>query len=226
MRNAFIGGLASLLLGLGSCSKNSDTVVPLNSRTYTDADLFFKNFPGEGLPNTEHIYKFQIDGAKHCLVHIQQPNYIDPPISMAEAKSNPFKLNAATDEVLRHYPYSPVPTSSGIDKYREVFRYGLDENCSVQRDIFTQLSFLGSHGIMNVRSEGLLADVKPQDCYPTLMFRNHFAVRDGFAIQEEVVDPNRYFMLGGRYLAFGMNASGLGKLGDKSIFYEAARKSP
>jgi len=115
-------GIASLILALtGGILYNSGNVTEANKR--------LREFPNS-LPRTASIRKFEVPGAKHCLVHIRQLHLVEYDLNKSSEilpnftqEKNLKKLNSHQQEI--YQILDNLRTNSGINS---VYLEGIDSN--------------------------------------------------------------------------------------------------
>ncbi|MEK6811604.1 MAG: hypothetical protein AABX96_03785 [Nanoarchaeota archaeon] len=183
IRSTLKAGLASLLIGLSSCSKSEPT----------EAETYFHNFP-IALDGAREVQKYETPGAKHCLVHVEQVHQALPEISFIKEQTKIDQISANGSE-----SSSWIKSNrEGLLMYREVVRENLNEASTIQRDIETILLYLkNKNGLKSIRLESCFKDDSPQDCQKEITSRSSFYSDSGYTTKEEISNSGKYWYSNG-----------------------------
>lgn len=190
-RNSIRVGLIALLAGLSGCGKEQ-----------TEAEKFYTAFPENGkLAGAQLVEKYEVPGAKHCLVDVRQIHYVQPDysitglqkwIAQAEDQIKEQRGKAPEQEIL-DLEREVENTKRNMGIYRDQVREFMKLNSAVQRDVYTIILQLNRDmSVDSVRAEGHIFDTTQKSAREMVTNVAQSFVMHGYMTAEEMRDETSY----------------------------------
>lgn len=205
------GGLA---FGAGAYFGNSILNRLAENRQREEAQEFFSSFPfAENLPGAARVEKYEVAGARHCLVDVRQSHYGEFP-SLVNLNSSTEKLESIVADLRQYDGLADAihETQIAIDKnkafissLRDRVRHNYSEINNVQKDIFDIIKHLKhNNNVKNTYGEAVTRKLSSEDCLYRVQYIFNEMTSRGYVSQEEINDrSNEFFFVPGANFLIG-----------------------